>query len=199
MYTVKEFEFIDNLLRNSLNNDYTYEKLCYSRNFDYGLYEKLFTDINKEPYKLIELHDTSFTVTTLGRQVAIEGFKKYLESTNSEQELDKSIKILTLEDLKKSNLRSRNAFILSILAIVVSIIFGILNYSKPEKPDNDINANINNTQNEKILTNKPIDSVEENILSKDSIINPNTFSAEIISDSSKHNSKDLNEKQLVEN
>ena len=28
MYTDKEFEFIDNLLRNSLNNDFTYDKLC---------------------------------------------------------------------------------------------------------------------------------------------------------------------------
>lgn len=194
MYTDKEFEFIDNLLNNSLNNDYTYEKLCYSKNFDYALFEKLFTDINKEPFKLIELHETTFTVTTLGRNVAIKGFKKHLETINSEQELDKSIKTLTFEDLKKSNLRSRNAFILSILAIVVSVIFGILNYTKPEKSVKDNNANSNNNQNERTLPNKLVDSDEVNALSKDSLINPNTISTETFSDSSKHNSKDLNSK-----
>lgn len=65
--------------------------MCYSRDFDYDLYNKLFTDINKEPYKLIELYENSFVITTLGRQVAIIGFKKYLESIKADQEIDKSI------------------------------------------------------------------------------------------------------------
>ena len=179
MYTDKEFEFIDNLLRNSLNNDYTYEKLCYTKDFDYNLYEKLFTDINKEPYKLIELHETSFVITHLGRHVAINGFKNYLESIKTDQELDKSIKTLTLDDLKKSNSRSRNAFILSILAIIISVIFGILDYTKPEKSDNNVD---NNSNNGKIQTDST-SQINHSQLKRDSI---NKTAIKVISDSSKH-------------
>ena len=179
MYSKKEFEFIDNLLRKSLNNDYTYEKLSYSIDFNYELYEKLFNDINKDPYKLIELHGTTFTITALGRHVSIDGFEKYLESIKSDQELDKSIKTLTLDDLKKSNSRSRNAFILSILAIIISVIFGILDYTKPEKPENNGDNNSNNSQVQTDSTSQ----INHSQLKSDSI---NKTTIKIIPDSSKH-------------
>lgn len=179
MYNDKEFEFIDKLLRDSLNNDYTYDKLCYTRNFDYDLYNKLFTDINKESYKLIELFGTSFVVTQLGRHVAIDGFKKYLESIKTDQELDRSIKTLTLDDLKKSDSRSRNAFILSILAIIISVIFGILDYTKPEKSDNNVDNNSNNGQVQTDSTSQ----INHSQLKCDSI---NKTTIKIISNSSKY-------------
>ena len=179
MYTDKEFEFIDNLLRNSLNNDFTYDKLCYSRDFDYDLYNKLFTDINKEPYKLIELYENSFVITTLGRQVAIIGFKKYLESIKADQEIDKSIKQLTLSDLQKTDRRSKISFWLSIVAIVVALLIGVLDYIKPEKPQDNTNQNTNNTKN-----NTDIGSEINHSQNPSDFID--TTSIKIIPDSSKH-------------
>jgi hypothetical protein len=179
MYSDKEFDFIDKLLRDSLNNDYTYEKLCYTRNFDYDLYNKLFTDINKEPYKLIELHENSFVVTQLGRHVAIEGFEKYLNDLKDEQETDKSIKRLTLADLQKTDKRSKISFWLSVFAIIVALFVGVLDYIKPEKPQDNTNKNTSNTKN-----NTDIDSEINHSQNPSNFID--TTSIKIFSDSSKH-------------
>lgn len=177
MYSDKEFEFIDNLLRNSLNNDFTYDKLCYSRDFNYDLYEKLFTDINKDPYKLIELHETTFTITTLGRQVAIIGFKEYLQRENDKSDLEKQIKVLTLKNIKWTSIRGWIAIGISILALIVASLTYINKYN--ETKDNNTNTKTN-------PTNNTIDSVKVDTLSNNNIINKNTVSTKIIPYSSKH-------------
>ena len=86
---------------------------------------------------------------------------------------------MTLDDLKKSNSRSRNAFILSILAIIISVIFGILDYTKPEKSDNNVD---NNSNNGKIQTDST-SQINHSQLKRDSI---NKTAIKVISDSSKH-------------
>jgi hypothetical protein len=186
MYTDKEFQFIDKLLNDSLNNNYTYEKLSESKSFDYDLYTKLFSDINKNPLNLINIKGDVFDITNLGRKVATSGFKNYLESIKLDQdsiketqELDKIIKTLTLDDLKKSDSRSRNALILSISAIIISVVFGILNYTKSEKSNNDINNNTKSGQIQGDSTSK----INHPEFKGDSV---SKTSIKIISDSSKH-------------
>ena len=177
MYSDKEFEFIDNLLRNSLNNDYTYDKLCYPRDFDYDLYNKLFTDINKEPYKLIELYNNDFVITSLGRQVATIGFKQYLEKETAKSDLEKQIKVLTLKNIKWTSIRGWIAIGISMLALFIASLTYTNKYNESKR---------NNTNSKTNPTNNTIDSVKVDTLSKNNIINKNTTSTKVISDSSKH-------------
>jgi predicted histidine transporter YuiF (NhaC family) len=60
---------------------------------------------------------------------------------------DKSIKRLTLEDLKKTDKRSKISFWLSVIAIIVSLFIGILDYIKPEKTQDNTNQNGSDTEN----------------------------------------------------
>lgn len=147
MYTKEEFIFIDDLLQRALNNDFTYSKLAYDNTFNFDLYNRLFSDINKEPYKLIELYEDNFQITTLGRKVSNNGFEEYLNQLDNEKETDNKIKSLTLDDLEKSDKRSKRAFIVSIVAVVVAIIIPLLIYiiTKPEITD-DGKDNPNNTE-----------------------------------------------------
>ena len=115
----------------------------------------------------------------MGRQVAIIGFKKYLESIKADQEIDKSIKQLTLSDLQKTDRRSKISFWLSIAAIVVALLIGVLDYIKPEKPQDNTNQNTNNTKN-----NTDIGSEINHSQNPSDFID--TTSIKIIPDSSKH-------------
>ena len=193
MYTKEEFEFIDDLLQRALNNDFTYSKLAYDRNFNFDLYNKLFTDINKDPYKLLELYEDSFVITTLGREISSIGFEQHLSNLEKDSEIDIKIKHLTLDDLKKTNVRSNIALILSGVAIVITIIFGVLSLlkddTKIDKTDKNLNGDSNNTENNSTTaaeinhTQTPSDFIDTTLV-------------EIISDTSinsNHNSNILND------
>lgn len=166
MYTEQEFNFIDNLLRLSSNNDLTYTDMLTEHNLDYDLYNKLFTDINTDPYKLITSDGNYFTITTLGREVLKIGFKQHLENVKKDQEVDKTIKTLTLEDLKKTDSRSRNAFVISIIAIVASLLIGGMQvyqtyyYNKESSKKSDNEKTHSNTSSEVNQTQHPSNFVD---------------------------------------
>lgn len=126
MYKEQEYFFIDNLLKNTSNKNLTYEELSNFDYFDYNLYESLFTNINKYPYKLVEFDGNKYTITPLGRVVSKIGFKKYLDNIKGEQEIDMSIKLLTIGDLKRTDKRSKSALIVSLIAIIVAIVIGLV-------------------------------------------------------------------------
>nr|WP_315242501.1 hypothetical protein [uncultured Flavobacterium sp.] len=177
MYSEQEFVFIDNLLKSSLNNDYTYTKLCYSTNFDYDLYTKLFTDINKDPNKLIELFDDSFNITPLGRKVSAIGFKQYLETQTKNDDLSQKIKEVTLENIKWTSIRGWVAIAISVIALILAILTFYINVYAKSKDDNAQNKT-NNPTNEGI-NSTPVNNVTD------------TVSSKIIPDSSKHNINNL--------
>jgi predicted transcriptional regulator len=176
MYSEQEFDFIDNLLKSSLNNDYTYTKLCYSTNFDYDLYTKLFTDINKDPNKLIELFDDSFNITPLGRKVSAIGFKQYLETQTKNDDLSQKIKEVTLENIKWTSIRGWVAIVISGIALTLASLTFYINVYAKSKDDNAENKT--NLTNEGIKV-APINNVTD------------TVSSKIIPDSSKHNINNL--------
>ena len=146
-YTKTEIDFIDRLLNLSSNNDLTYSDMMMKHNLSYDLYNKLFGDINHNGYNLILLHSDTFSITPKGREVAKIGFEQFLKDLKEEQETDKSIKQLKLEDLKKTDKRSKISFWLSVIAIIVSLFVGVLDYIKPEKPQENTNQNGSNTEN----------------------------------------------------
>ncbi len=145
-YTKIEIEFVDMLLKLSINNDLTYTDMILKYKLDYDLYNKLFGDISHNGFNLILSHGDTFTITAKGRDVANIGFEQFLKNLKEEQETDKSIKRLTLSDLQKTDRRSKTSFWLSIVAILVSIFICILDYTKPEKPQDNGNQNTNNTK-----------------------------------------------------
>lgn len=53
---------------------------------------------------------------------------------------------MTIKNIHKTDLRSKIAIIISIIAVLVTIIFGVLNYTKAEKPNNNINNKNDNTE-----------------------------------------------------
>lgn len=146
-YKKIEIEFIDRLLNLSLNNDLTYSDMIMKHKLSFDLYDKLFSDINHNGYNLILLHNDIFSITPKGREVAEIGFEKFLNDLKEEQETDKSIKRLTLEDLKKTDKRNKISFWLSVIAIIVALFIGVLDYIKPEKSQNNRNQNRTNTEN----------------------------------------------------
>ena len=145
-YTTPEIKFIDILLNLSLNNDLTYSDMIMKYNLSSDLYNKLFGDINHNGYDLILLHEDRFSITAKGREVTKIGFEQFLNDLKEYQETDKSIKRLTLSDLQKTDKRSKISFWLSIVAIIVSLIIGVLDYIKPEKQQEDTKQNTNNTK-----------------------------------------------------
>lgn len=183
-YSKTEIDFIDRLLILSLNNDLTYSDMIMKHKLSFDLYDKLFSDINHNGYNLILLHNDTFSITLKGREVAKIGFEQFLNDLKEGQETDKSIKRLTLSDLQKTDKRSKLSFSLSIIAIVVTLFFGVLDYIKPEKPHDNTNQNRNNTEN-----NTNISSETNHSQNPSNFID--TTSIKIISDTtnniSKHN------------
>lgn len=173
MYTDLEFEFIDNLLKESLNNDLTYPDLVYSSNFNFDLYNKLFTDINKEPYKLIELFNDTFVITTLGRQVSEIGFKKYLENQEKKNNIEQRIKEVTLENIKWTSIRGWIAIGISIAALIIACLSYI---------------NKNNEATRKNAQNKTDTTLQKNKITNKNLAIDSASTKEI-SDTSKLNSK----------
>jgi predicted transcriptional regulator len=153
-YTKPEIDFIDSLLNLSLNNDLTYSDMIMKHNLSYELYNKLFSDINHNGYNLILLNGDYYSITTKGREVAKIGFENFLNDLKNEQETDKSIKQLTLSDLQKTDKRSKISFWLSVVAILVSLFIGILDYTKPETTQDNGNQNTNNTKNDTNISSK---------------------------------------------
>lgn len=153
-YTKTEIDFIDRLLNLSLNNDLTYSDMIMKHHLSFDLYNKLFSDINHNGHNLILLHSDTFSITAKGREVAKIGFEQFLKELKEEQETDKSIKRLTLEDLKKTDKRSKTSFWLSVIAIIVSLFIGILDYTKSEKTQDNGNNNTNNTETDTNISPK---------------------------------------------
>lgn len=179
MYTEQDFEFVDKLLRLSLNNDLTYSNMLMIHKLDFDLYNKLFSDINHNGYNFILLQNDCFTITKLGRDVANIGFKNYFNNLNKDKETESKIMQLTLEDLQKTDTRSKNAFIVSVIAIIAAFLIGLMQVYQTYHYNNKIE---NKTQNTEIKTDST-SKVNHSQLPSDSI---NKTSVKIISNSSKH-------------
>lgn len=141
-YTDKEYEFIDKLLELSING-VSYTEMRDLHGLSYDLYQKLFSHISTDPYKLIVLSD-KFRATSLGVDVSKIGFKKYLENESKGKQIDENIKLLTLADLEKTDKRSKKANIISIIAIVISTIVGLLQIANDS--NNELKTKSDNMQ-----------------------------------------------------
>ena len=169
MYTPAEFEFIDRLLKLSLKNDLTFSDMGTKHKLDYNLYDKLFTHINKDPYRLIECYNENLVITPLGRQVERIGFEKYLNEQKEKTNLDARIKAVTLRNIKWTSIRGWIAIEISLLALLIAS----MTY---------INKKASNKSDENTLPSKAADSRPIKEISKDSAI-VDTSASVIIHDS----------------
>ncbi|MBY0427071.1 MAG: hypothetical protein K2Q22_15660 [Cytophagales bacterium] len=125
-----------------VNGNLSFFQLSQQKHFyNYELYDKLFHNISSDPYKFIELKGETHIITPLGRQVASLGFENYIKQQNVDLEVDQHLKTLTIQDFEKTDKRSRNANLISILAIIGTLIIGLVqiyqSYRYNEKGKNE--------------------------------------------------------------
>jgi hypothetical protein len=171
-----QIKFVDDLLIKASKGKVHYSTL------DYSSYDTTFQLVNNEPYKLFGSDGEMIWLLPLGNEIINDfngSFKKYLENLNKEKDTDTKIKQLTLEDLQKTDTRSRTAFIVSIIAIISAFLIGLMQVYQTYYYNNKIENQTNNT---KIQTDSA-SQINHSQFKRDSI---NKTSIKVIPDSSKH-------------
>ena len=179
MFNEEEKRFIDDLLQRASTGHFKYSTTNSQSGFNFELYNRLFTTVNKPPYELFNSDGDNIWLTALGKKVLSldGGINEYLENENNDKKLETTLKEWTLKELKSNEPRhktTRNisywSLGISILALIVVIIFGFLDYTKTDEtknneknPSNSIN---NQTQNENTVNTDqsvPIEVISDTV------------------------------------